>query len=145
MIRVGLTLWFAVLTLAGPEICCCSLGRFVASRVSASEPKYSPVRKSCCGHAAKTETPKSPVKKQSPAPCPCKEKGDQCAAIPTADPASDESRSQVSADYKITLIPVNAGLTISVVSPQEWAVARPIALPFLTAEDFLRAMHFLRC
>lgn len=140
MIRIGLTLWFALLTLVSPAVCCCSLGRIISGQAAATTTKAAPAPKSCCSHKADKNAPQSP---SAPKPCPCKDKADKCAATPTAAPTSDESRSQVYSQWFQTFNAIRAESPLLVDTDEP--IAGTIALPFDDIDDLLRAMHFLRC
>src|SRR5258708_7859450 len=89
MVRVSLTLWFAVSSLIGPGVCCCSWRHLPSAGFSntASHNEATPPHRSCCGsdQSAKKSTDSSPPEKRAPERCPCKDWSAELAAIPCCD------------------------------------------------------------
>lgn len=158
MIRVALTHFLMLSVLAGQCFCCCTSVRPLANL--APTPQRVPLQPTpqcqccCCQTNQVSENQservgeKSPTKSNVPKmpPCPCREKKSQSvAAVPL-----EREKSQ---DWQARHLLQHLGDSVSVPlvssdlsqagSFHDWA--NDHILPFLTAQDMLRAHHLLRC
>ncbi|MBY0512665.1 MAG: hypothetical protein K2P78_01990 [Gemmataceae bacterium] len=155
MLRTALTIYMVLATLVGPAVCCCSLCPAAAGvgRPFLPAPHRSPATPSpagcphCCGQSAPapdspSKTPdRDPGRPQKPA-CPCQSHAAQ-PALPQAEADGTSVLAllvafadMISAGPLATWVAVEADLRPS--CPAE-------GVPFLTAQDLLRAHHLLRC
>jgi hypothetical protein len=152
MVRIGLTLYLALVTAAGPALCCCSLGRLYASLPAPTQ--AIPARPTCCCGQCEAPTadpveedepaPDSPVPSAPHQPCPCKERGKDLSALSTPDRHAVESGESLSGLY-----PLEAGKLVPVSSAESRDLrnvpAETIAFPYFGPRGILRALHILRC
>lgn len=146
MFRTAVTIYLSLATLVGPAVCCCSVPP-LAAPVSATQP----VRPSSsddsggCPHCRKHPAPATP---DTPAngpdrpckpECPCRSHAAQPALIQTDSDLGGVLSTPLSA-VALFPHPHQAG-----VDNGGRADAPVTGVPFLTAQDLLRAHHLLRC
>jgi hypothetical protein len=154
MIRIALSIYLTLATCAGPAFCCCAPPRLLPLLTGRAKSPIPSTRHSCCCHDAPTSTQQQQLSSEGnsrkPAcpkrGCPCQGDGSQRAALPTPhSEATQQTQQHHSLERQVeTLLflhPV-AGLSLSRAC-QLPGDCPP--MPFLTAEDILRAMHILRC
>src|SRR5437763_15564510 len=90
MLRIGLTLWFVLTTLAGPGLCCCSLRAAVGTHPATAAPVQAPQSGRSCCHRESGPAESAPATPQPQAPCPCKDNHDQPPAVLAAICAAAE-------------------------------------------------------
>lgn len=153
MVRIGLSVYLMLATLAGPSLCCCTSTRLVASLLHAREAGQP--KPSCCQHHRPggagdqhTDRKKSPQDHEQPEhpTCPCQENRFEPVALLSPDPASAkqvQSRSLCSSlTDVIGMLPVTALLSVESTPP---IPRERLALSFVTTHDLLHALHMLRC
>lgn len=149
MLRTVVTIYLSLATLAGPAVCCCSVFRF-ATPASAAHPVRPPSNDEsggcphCHKHAAPTppDTPtKEPDRPRSP-DCPCRSHAAQ-PAVPQAEAELGVVLTSVLSFAD--LVPAEIAATWIAVAPDLLPASQLALLPFLTAQDLLRAHHLLRC
>jgi hypothetical protein len=161
MMRIGLSVYLILVTLAGPALCCCSLRgltKFATQpadragrQTSAEPPPATPPEDGgccCCHHQKPAPTPKPPKSDDPPLrqptdPCPCRHHASQ-PALPSsqADSAAPWLFSPV---FLALLSFAPVALAGSVADGLTGAAVSSAGRPFLTAQDMLRAHHLLRC
>lgn len=156
MVRIGLSIYLVLTMAAGPSLCCClpaRLAQMLPIGNGKSGQDEADTHEACCCHHHPHSAPhgqKAPSQDQgkpdcpdSPT-CPCKQPG-----LNTALPTQDAQHSQASASSDIeglgAFVPATA-----LTCPPSLAVSlscwgQGTALPFLSAHDFLTALHILRC
>ena len=151
MVRIGISIYLMLATLAGPWLCCCTPTRLLASLAHSGKAGQS---QPCCRHhpSAAGEQHTGPKKsprnqKQSGHPaCPWQENRSEPVGFFSPD---SESAKQLQPRYFPCSLKDGSGVlpTIAMLYvegttklPQE-----PGALPFLTAQDILRSLHIMRC
>ncbi len=151
MLRIAVATYLMLVTVAGPWLCCCSPARLSAlfSKPS-TETSSAPARPPCCSHHAdpcpENDPGSTPAQPQpTRAPCPCQDRPDGSALV--SPPLSEETRQILADDSEapgdlFSLPAFHHELVLGFRLP----VARaPDALPFLTTDDILHALHILRC
>jgi hypothetical protein len=151
MFRTGLSIYLALVTLAGPWLCCCTAARATTSLLRstpASPAKPEAECPSCCRHHV--TVPHQPAKESPrhdrPArqPCPCGQDSNRTAVA--LDTESARHLQPVPAVANPTDVPC---LLVTEVVPAEAAPGlidgAQSALPFLSTAELLRAFHLLRC
>lgn len=145
MLRIGLAIYLAFATVAGPWFCCCSATRLAyelgqlaqssVSRAQSCESGYCP-----CQRAAKQKAGEFPPK---PRPCPCQEKNGTKVAPASGFDFIKWVRLSVgeSAGGPVVVAPT---LNAPLISTLQGHVASSM-LPFFTAQDMLRALHNYLC
>ena len=136
MVRLILTLWFALTALLGPGTCCC----LFASHAPAAAPKVE--AKPACPACAKKKTP-DPVKAPKPA-CPCKKDSTQCPHAVTATQAPEINAHRLLADAFALVLSFD-GPSCEVCKLAGPGPEVPAAPPFLDTDDLLYVCHILRC
>lgn len=151
MLRIGLSTYLSVVTLAGPWFCCCTTTRLLA-RLAPSAPTDAQPRAQCCCHAHSASTvapcqtrPGAPAQAPPRHNCPCGQNARDTLALPSArSPGSEiETLSRL-----LALVPSVGGLVMDTwnsLDPADLSGPLDIGSPFLTASDLLRAHHLLRC
>lgn len=148
MSRITVAAYLMVVTAAGPWACCCTATRLSAllRHATTSRSHSAPPSRACCGHHGHPGgTSKDRQAPERPR-CPCREQsfGSAEALRPTAEAADQlQHRHLSSVPFGIPEL-----LTAGPRPPHsEGALDRPglSALPFLTTDDLLRALHILRC
>jgi hypothetical protein len=153
MFRTGLSLYLAVMTLAGPWLCCCSAARAAnrqpAVPFASADADADDELPACCRqrHAGRhDQAPADRPHRGDPAGpgCPCSK--DPNRAAPALDSESDRQFRPAPAAPN----PIDAALALPALLAVPADGVAPVprerqALPFLTVDDLLRAMHLLRC
>jgi hypothetical protein len=153
MVRIGLSVYLMLATLAGPSLCCCTTTRLVASLTHAREAGQP--KPSCFQHHHQdgagdyhTSRKKSPQNQERPGQpaCPCQETRFEPVALLSPDA---ESAKQVPSRFLCCslsdvfgTLPVTALLSVASTPP---IPRERLALPFVTSHDLLHALHLLRC
>jgi len=166
MLKVGITLYLVLATLAGPCVCCCTAARILSALIpSPPEPETlriadRPVRKSCCHHGVATANRAKPapsdegaVANNSPTKvkpagdhgCPCRQGAPGRAALRSVAPSD-----QLSGLTRFLAAEPDGAAWAHVSVSEEFVQSiglreGPARGPFLTAQDILRAHHVLRC
>jgi hypothetical protein len=140
MLRIGLTLWFVLTTLAGPGLCCCSLQATVTHPTAAASV---PTIRSCC-HREPGPAESAPVAPPAQSPCPCKDDPTQPQAVrATGGVAAERGESRFLDDGSLPFFQSTAltmsGEGIGPITPEQHPG------PFRTGRDILCAQHVLRC
>jgi hypothetical protein len=157
MVRLLLTLYWTVITLAGPALCCCTDRCELTSRrpslAATASPLGAPGDAGRCPHCRKqSEPPTSDTTRDDPAdPSPCPDPDCPCRHLASepvitgagAGPSWAALLSLGSAEW----LPVGVPSGSSAVDPGLLPISTAAAsvLPFLTAQDLLRVHHVLRC
>ena len=144
MIRIGLSIYLALMAVAGPSVCCCTMARWLADLLPAPVPISSAERLNCCHREPKRaptgHAPQSPHKS-----CLC-HSGAPDAQFTRSSPSTDltaGSAGLVDGEWASMTGP---GLLALVVTAgpmdcrDDWESG-----PFVTTQDLLRVHHVLRC
>lgn len=160
MVRVGLTIYLAFATLAGPLVCCCSTSRLLGGLfpVPCQPPNAEhSQRPTCCQQARAPrpgdgpvtsgdgQTPSGKPSKSPFKPCPCRERVPDARPAPLAEP-SDHSSNVVRlllGDWAASAC-LSLDTLAAATLPAD-ALKLPQSGPFVTTEELLRAHHLLRC
>lgn len=157
MLRIGLTIYLMLTTVAGASICCCVPGRLAAMLTFGSGKSVQVVattqRKKCC-HQGEDSAPhrhKTPSRDQSKSgcpdrpSCPCSQPGLD-TVLPSQDAEQmnqilvrsllDGPTGLVLASLLTCYLPLGASLRGS---------RDGVASPFLSSHDILTTHHILRC
>jgi hypothetical protein len=148
MFRVAAATYLMLAQLAGPLLCCCSLLRAappVAPAPSSDQP--APVGSSCCGgHVARPAQKDAPQRPQPPdrRDCPCQQGPSRTTPYLSDQPEalkllSERPEGLLYLASPILSSPCRVGQAAFLSHPEG------MALPFLSADDILRAHHILRC
>ncbi|MBX9680753.1 MAG: hypothetical protein K2X38_18510 [Gemmataceae bacterium] len=103
MIRVGLTAYLLVATLAGPAWCCCTFARVASTAFQAAVKKSSESSShSCCSTKALQTTHESESKSKpgEPKKCPCKETRDVQSALFAATDGAEQYHESPTFDFR---------------------------------------------
>jgi hypothetical protein len=132
------TLWFAIYSLLGPGICCCTL---LASPEKPSE-GASKTKKCCCSTEAVGKGSEHPRQHCPPDHCPCKRLKAEAKPL---EPVSNLASPFHSSWFE--LLPDLSNLSASGSSLLNVHDGNPsqLCLPFVTTEALLRAFHIMRC
>jgi hypothetical protein len=152
MVRHVITAWYVLVAVLAPKTCCCAFRSAVEAKPHRTEAvAHAQVRSKGCPfcHAADGKRPTTPDgSKPTGGPdkpgCPCRDGHSVDAlAVVTAPVAQQLTGPDGTASY-----PANHDFD-RLPAPTLAAVSGPAAAtragPFLTADDLLRAFHFLRC
>jgi hypothetical protein len=142
MARLLFTLWFALVSLPGPGVCCCSLlarpFRPLPARQDAPKP---PAAACCC--CCQEARPAVPSRSAQEAPshhdCHCKDSA-QPASLAEAPKAGAQGVSS-----HTLLVPPQIGERAPGARPCQAACGGDVLLPFHPTSELLRAHHLLRC
>jgi hypothetical protein len=155
MIHKGLSLYLALVLLAGPWYCCCTVLRWhshPAPQAHAQSAAPTPESNDCChcAHhdtpAETTPTPAKPTHQPERPHCPCSERQGQQAALSPADALSAKLTQlhpiawESSQPAHSLTVPVVVSLVGTTRTPREC-----LAFPFATAQDILRTLQTFRC
>lgn len=152
MFRVGLSIYLALVTLAGPWLCCCTAARATAGllRSPAGQPEQPKDDRPacCCHHDAQRPTqpaPERPARENSGRrDCPCGRDPNRVVFALDAESARHLQPAPVAPKpVDLLAVPVTCFTT-----PADCLAPVPRerrGLPFLTASDLLRLLHVLRC
>jgi hypothetical protein len=149
MFRAGLSIYLAVMTLAGPWLCCCSAARVAANSAPAAAPARPDADEDlppCCRrhHASRPAQPTRERPHRDGPECPCSKDPSRTA------PAPDAESARLLRPATATLNPVDVPAVLpAVLTPAAEGLA-PLPrerqpMPFWTAHDLLRTLHLLRC
>ena len=147
MIRIGLSVYLMLATLAGPWLCCCQLSRlsarFVALlRIDKTKPAES--NHSCCQHRLPVKD--SQPRKHPDAPsCPCQGTRQEAPALVLLE---SEGARQLDRDLNSQVVDLLGGDFLPgtvAFSAALNLVFSTASLPFVTGRDILSALHILRC
>jgi hypothetical protein len=150
MLRIALAAYLSAVTLAGPWLCCCTGLRVLASLLpgltTAAEQEAGKLP-ACCQHHVSSKTAVPEPGEQPPDPdCPCHKHQERVAAVPPAQatPADGLARDDAAAGgWMLVAVPVAAGWVASCGGHRDSDLQ--VDLPFLSAQDLLRAHHLMRC
>ena len=146
MVRMSLTAYLMLATLAGPALCCCTTPQLVNRLSHHRKQSESAARHPHCSHCHRHDGDKQQPKSPRQEGCPCKEQGrhSQAVAILAAD---SESANQLELTF-----PHGLPLSVDASSKAMLAILTRAqtcdsGLPsaFLTPEEMLRALHIMRC
>jgi hypothetical protein len=155
MVRVGVSIYLILTTLAGPWLCCCTTTRLRAAATSASAAERhlptSPVHQSCCCHH-KATTPdnesgrKAPKERSSPdRSCPCHQRQSNLVSLQTSGARLAQDLLAAHASQPL-LAPVAALPAAGLLhGGGRCTLGTACDLPFLTTQDVLHSLHILRC
>lgn len=155
MIRAGLTVYLAFVTLVGPWLCCCTTTRAVAGLLPVLFDRSDPAqpRASGCCHRgsvadrdARSREP-APVGKDSKSPlkpCPCRD-GEPAASLASVTGAAGNVADLVRLFAFAGDVGLPAELPAPAAAPAGDVRGRDRSGQFLTTRDLLRAHHVLRC
>jgi hypothetical protein len=145
MFRLVAVVLLTLTQLAGPLACCCATWRPATAPSSASrQADPGPAKKSCCAHHERQETNRETPAAPRPADrseCPCKADGSARTAVLSGGPETIQHQSGQllpALDVVSTVITTTLHTASCTQPPSE-------LLPFVTADDLLRAHHVLRC
>lgn len=145
MFRTGLAIYLALVTAAGPWLCCCT----VRDALAVAVPAHESAKAGCCHRHAPAkahthaEEPRSPAKPPLPN-CPCQdEREPQAVALPDSAAAGPDVRLGGNDTDPLDLPPPSA----CCFAASDPAAARPPGggTPFVTSRDLLCVFHILRC
>lgn len=146
MIRIGLAIYLIFATVAGPWFCCCSATRLANALGQLTRARESHVnscsqRSGCCScrHAAQQGSDESPPKPR----CPCHDKHGAKVAPTSGFDIVKWVRLSLGESAGGPLVPVSACKAPLPLQPDSGASSS--VLPFLTAQDMLRALHNYLC
>src|SRR5262245_1861823 len=134
MARLLFTLWFALVSLPGPGVCCCTF--LVRSFQPAPKAAPAPVKSCCCPDPEPVEPTEEPPARP---PCPCKSSISPTYIVTAAAP--DEGGSSASEPVLVGQFVASRLPTILVLTTQ----GDEVLLPFHPTGELLRAHHLLRC
>lgn len=150
MLRIGLSLYLMLSTLAGPALCCCVSERLVQWF---THPLKQDVHKpGCCPLDHHT-----PIGQQHHAPnheqdhpdrpsCPCQEDGSRQVALHYSDSElARQLQGRNPFQGSMEILPALPAAALLPLSVEESAPRELLRLPFLSAQDLLRVLHRLRC
>jgi hypothetical protein len=139
---------------AGFLPCCCTMSRLAATpsrRAAGVAEQPDSNLPACCHHKTRAPQPE-PTPQDGPGKslpgrpgCPCRQDGSGNAAVALAPEAAKQLQQR-----QLSLEPVAALFSLPPACPmpaaaRSQALGGAHALPFLTADDILRAFHILRC
>ncbi len=146
MVRVGLSFYLILTTVAGPWLCCCTAAHAPAL-FGAKASNASPSRPCCGRHAPPVKAPASGdegARSDGPTaphgPCRCQENSRSRAAF--VAPERSSAPETVVGVYEADL--PFAFLTPGAVSRLN-TTHEPVSFPFCTPRDMLRALQIMRC
>ena len=140
MIRIGLSLYLALVMLAGPWFCCCTTLRLLNALVPTPEEESAPPC-SCCqnhqetSHDQQKDVPEEPT-------CSCHDEHFNWALISASRsllPMMMEPTDKPGENPYLFSVPIGS---LPLVSS---ARQDPPILPFVTTDDLLHHLHILRC
>jgi hypothetical protein len=150
MVRVALTLYLMLSTVAAPLLCCCAAehhtGHITPSSTGAAR------HHSCCQqHYRSGQQEQAPEGKSDQdsrpgrSPCPCKDQNAQFVPLLSSPPeGAEQSPGQPLQAWRHLFLSLPATVQLSGFG-SPLMPRQATGLPFLTAQDFLRALHILRC
>jgi hypothetical protein len=157
MVRIGLTMYLVLATVAGPAFCCCvpvriadllALGLSGPGQSAAATPQ-----RTCCHHAPRS-TPhdgnnpsrdhEKPGCPDSPN-CPCKQPGSGVALLGQDSDPLDQTRVRNLTEGPVAVVATTPPTCLLGLRPDLPGYREGTALPFLTGQDYLTALHILLC
>jgi hypothetical protein len=153
MVRIAVVTYLMVAQAAGSLVCCCTVARQAASPVRLADVKaHQPPSADppCCCHKDKGEQrgiPDSPVKSNPGGRgCPCQRGPAKNAAVLSLDSGTGKPFQQRQLlQGAVDVLAFGPPACPHASDARLPAVCEANALPFLTADDILRALHILRC
>ncbi len=147
MIRIGLSVYLMLATLAGPWLCCCQLprlsARFVALlRIDKAKPVGS--NHSCCQHRVPVKDSQLPAQPNDPS-CPCQGTRQEAPAIVLLE---SDGAGQLDRDLNaqaVNLLDCDSLSGIDAPSLALMLTPSTLSSPVLTGRDILSSLHILRC
>jgi hypothetical protein len=148
IIRAFVASYLILATLAGPSVCCCTVGRLAAQIVATIRPADSADKVCCCCKPA--DSPRgTPVhdsnrRQRDSAPCdgptcPCDRDHARVGAVDEDTLSALRFASTQFDPVDVSRTDPEAGIVVAERTPN---VDKDV---FLNVDDLLRAMHFLRC
>ena len=147
MIRIGLSVYLMLVTLAGPWLCCCQLPRLSAQFMAlmrSSKMEAPGGNHSCCQHHAPAKKSEQPVHPGVPS-CPCRGTDAEAPALVLLE---SEGARQLDRDLNSQAVDLLDGASLSgtVVPSFTLMLTSPtLSSPVLTGRDILSSLHILRC
>jgi hypothetical protein len=151
MLRAGLSIYLAVMTLAAPWLCCCTAARASACKpaASAASADADDSLPACCRHrhaGRHEQAPADRPHRDGPGGpgCPCGKDPNRTAPALDSESARQLRPAPAAPNPTDAVPPLPTPLT----APADGVAPVPRerrALPFLTADDLLRVLHLLRC
>jgi hypothetical protein len=157
MFRIGLSFYLVFAAAAGPGLCCCLPGRVAnllgfAGKRSQGVALAAPA-KSCCHHTPRStpDEQKNPAgKRDKPGcpdnpNCPCKQPASRVAIVGEGADQLHEAlvRSLTAQPQAVVVLAPPTG--VLALRPDQPGYGECTALPFLTPQDYLTALHLLLC
>jgi len=153
MARIAVVAVLTALQLAAPWLCCCTAARFAAPAAGPVHTQLEPPDPPpCCCHQEQAPSeaqaqPGGPDNRQPPSHpgCPCRQHSDRNAALAPEREAGKQSLLQHLSQELVWLLsfaPVDRVQAPAGATPAPGGAG---SLPFLSADDILRAFHILRC
>jgi hypothetical protein len=153
MFRTGISIYLAIMTLAGPWLCCCSAAHLANAKPAApaaatgtdADDEVSP----CCRHRHASRPERAPGERPhrggpvGPG-CPCEKDPNRTAPALDTESARQLRPAPEAPNPSDALPPLPTLLTASADGVAPVPRERQ-ALPFLTADHLLRVLHLLRC
>jgi hypothetical protein len=153
MARIGLSLYLMLAAAAGPLFCCCTSERLLAALFA--PPTQQASHAGCCAdHQASKGSQKHRTSEQRPGDqdqpghpsCPCQEDGSQQVTLaPLDSEAAKQLQSRYSFQGFVELMPLGPMASYLSAEGDPQTSEEGVCLPFLSAQDILRALHILRC
>ena len=158
VLRLGLTVYLMLATVAGPAFCCCLPGHFAALWTAASA-KHSESQRTCsCPACCHEQAPSEPSRQDVALPsrgqsnhpndsqCPCKSAGAQAYAVVSINSVAAKQLQQLGGSERAADLVGSLGTVASGPTIQGIALGCDCLIaPFQTPRDMLRALHILRC
>lgn len=145
MVRIGLSVYLMLATLAGPSLCCCRLSHLsapFATWIRNTHANAAASNRSCCQHHGPAKD-SQPSKSPDGSSCPCQ---GRCSETPALTLLEAEGTAKlhrdlnaqvvVDCDFLPTLAMSSAALTL---------FSSALSSPVLTGRDILSTLHTLRC
>jgi len=147
VIRIGLSVYLMLVTLAGPWLCCCQLPRLSARFVALmriDKAKLAGSNHSCCQHRVPVKDSQPPARPDAPS-CPCQGNRQEAPALVLLE--SDGAR-QLDRDLNAQAVDLLGCDSLSgTVMPSFTLMltSSTRSSPVLTGRDILSSLHILRC
>jgi hypothetical protein len=146
MLRLVTSICLILAILAGQCLCCCTGSRLLASAIDSGKDVPSSSSGCCCHRMAlaqsKPTNGPSPKRETPQRPCRCRDRQAVVTAVVNPSSIAKDLRSQ---NYPATAEYFPVILADYSASPDLVLLTAIPPLPFLTAQDILRALHILRC
>jgi hypothetical protein len=145
LMRAALTIYLVFATLVGPTVCCCSARLLAAHAPRPATPQPVETPPAECPHCHKHTPPAPTDEKPQPAQkpeCPCCARG----ADPVLMQVETDAGWVLATLHALSgLLPVDTFAGSYVLESSARPDTPVVGVPFLTAQDLLRAHHLLRC